>query len=69
MPVFYDLRKDLRFKEGVKAGELQKARASSIRMLRRGEWSIEFIAEMLGMPLSFVMQIKEQLEKKPNLKK
>jgi hypothetical protein len=68
MPVFYDLTKDIRFKEGVKKGEEQKARASGIRMLKRGEWSIDIIAEMLGMPLSFVMQIQEQLEKKPNLK-
>jgi hypothetical protein len=28
MPVFYDLTKDIRFKEGVKKGEEQKARAS-----------------------------------------
>jgi hypothetical protein len=68
MPVFYDLTKDLRFKEGVKKCAEQKARATTIRMLRLGNFPITIIAELIDMPLSFVMQIQEQLEKKPNLK-
>ena len=40
MPVFYDLTKDIRFKEGVEVGEekgrLNKARFIAIRILKRG---------------------------------
>ena len=44
MPVFYDLRKDIRFKEGLKEGfeeglekgKLRKAHLITIRLLKRG---------------------------------
>ena len=72
MPVFYDLSKDIRFKEGLEMGrekgELKKARLIAIRMLKRGLLPIEEIAEMIDMPLSFVLKIQKELEKNPDLK-
>jgi hypothetical protein len=62
MPIMYDLRKDIRFKEGVEVGEekgeLKKARLSAIRMLKQGALSVVTIAEYLDMPLAFVTQIR-----------
>ena len=72
MPVFYDLTKDIRFKEGVEEGkekgELKKARLTAIRLLKRGTLSAIAIAEDLDEPLNFVLKIQEELEKNPNLK-
>ena len=68
MPVIYDLRKDIRFKEGKEEGELKHARLSTIRLLKRGALSAVAIAEDLDVPLDFVLQIQAKLEKNPNLK-
>ena len=72
MPVIYDLRKDIRFKEGkeegLEEGELKHARLSTIRLLKRGALSAVAIAEDLDVPLDFVLQIQAKLEKNPNLK-
>ena len=66
MPVFYDLRKDIRFKEGLKKGleegekqglekgKLRKAHLITIRLLKRGVLSAAIIAEDLDVPLDFV---------------
>ena len=64
MPVSYDLTKDIRFKEGAEG----KARLITIRMLKRGLLPLEEIAEMIDMPLSFVLKIQKELEKNPDLK-
>ena len=64
MPVVYDLTKDIRFKEGAEG----KARLITIRILKRGLSPAEEIAEIVGMPLSFVLKIQKELEKNPNLK-
>ena len=68
MPVIYDLTKDIRFKEGVEVGEERNARRAIIRALKKGLWSAVTIAEIQDVPLSFVLQIQEELEKNPNLK-
>jgi predicted transposase YdaD len=80
MPVIYDLTKDIRFKEGVEVGEergeargeergeLKKARNTAIRMLKQEEFSIVKIAELLDVPLDFVVQIQKELQRNPNLK-
>ena len=72
MPIIYDLTKDIRFKQGVEVGEekggLNKARFIVIRILKRGLLPVEEIAEMVDMPLSFVLKIQEKLEKNPDLK-
>jgi predicted transposase YdaD len=84
MPIIYDLKKDIRFKEGVEyglekglekgeargeaRGELKKARLISIRLLKQGVLSPAMIAEGLDMPLSFVLAIQEELKDNPNLK-
>ena len=63
MPIIYDLTKDIRFKQGVEVGEekggLNKARFIVIRILKRGLLPVEEIAEMVDMPLSFVLKIQE----------
>ena len=64
MPVFYDLRKDIRFKQGAE----EATRASAIRMLKQGSLSIEMIAEGLGTSLDFVLKIQKELEK-PTIKR
>ena len=64
MPIKYDLTKDIRFKEGLKT----KARASAIRMLKNGSLSVVTIAEVLDVPLDFVLKIQKELEKNPDLK-
>jgi hypothetical protein len=80
MPVIYDLTRDIRFKEGVevglergekrgqKLGELAQARLTAIRMLNQEEFSIVKIAELLDVPLNFVVQIQKELQHNPNLK-
>ena len=68
MPVIYDLRKDLRFKEGVEEGELKRSRAATIRLLKKGIASVATIAEIVEMPISFVLQIQKELLKDPTLK-
>ena len=68
MPVFYVLTKDIRFKEGVEVGRLSKSRFIAIRVLKRGLLPLEEIAEMIDMPLSFVLKIQKELEKNPDLK-
>jgi hypothetical protein len=64
MPVIYDLRKDLRYKEG----EEDKARASAIRLLEQGVLTSAMIADGLGVPLAFVLDIQKALQNKPNVK-
>ena len=76
MPIIYDLTKDIRFKEGVEAGEekgiekgeLKKARLTAIRLLKRGTLSAIAIAEDLDEPLDFVLKIQKELDRNPNLK-
>ena len=76
MPVIYDLRKDIRFKQGLKEGfeeglekgKLRKAHLITIRALKKGAWSVTTIADILDVPLPFVLKIQEKLEKNPNLK-
>ena len=68
MPVFYDLTKDIRFKEGVEVGRFNKTRFIAIRILKRGLLPLEEIAETIDMPLSFVLKIQEELDENPNLK-
>ena len=64
MPIPYDIRKDLRFKEGLEEGAEYQARASAIRLLEQGVLTPAMIAEGLDMPLSFVLQIQKKLKKK-----
>jgi predicted HTH domain antitoxin len=64
MPIVYDLKKDIRFKEGIEEGEERAKRLSAIRMLKQGTLSIVTIAEYLDVPLAFVVQIQEELQKK-----
>jgi hypothetical protein len=72
MPVFYDLRKDIRFKQGLAEGlakSLEKLgkmkRTWTIRLLNQGVLSTALIAEGLDVPLDFVLNIQKELEKKP----
>jgi hypothetical protein len=64
MPIVYDLRKDIRFKEGAR----EQARTTVIQLLKNGLLSAYTIAEAVNMPHSFVLQIQKELEKNPNLK-
>ena len=64
MPIVYDLRKDSRFKEGKVEGKEEQARLTTIRSLNKGTLSAVEIAEMVDMPLDFVLKIQKELEKK-----
>ncbi len=64
MPIVYDLRKDIRFKEGKVEGKEEQARLSAIRFLKQGSLSPTIIAEGIGMSLDFVLKIQKELEKK-----
>ena len=64
MPIIYDLRKDIRFKEGVEVGREENARSAAIRALKEGSLSAKKIAEILDQPLDFILQIQKELEKK-----
>ena len=72
MPIVYDLKKDIRFKEGVKVGmeqsKLKKSRFFTIRFLKQGFLSAAEIAEGIDMPLDFVVKIQKALEHNPDLK-
>ena len=61
MPIIYDLRKDIRFKEGLEEGKDTTTRASAIRMLRKGSLSVATIAEFLDVPLDFILKIQKEL--------
>jgi hypothetical protein len=61
MPIIYDLRKDIRFKEGAE----DKARTSTIQLLKNGLLPVATIAEVVDMPLHFVLKIQKELEKNP----
>ena len=72
MPIIYDLRKDIRFKEGLAEGlekvNLEK-RASAIRMLKLNTLSANVVAEILDVPLDFILKIQKELEQKPTAKR
>jgi hypothetical protein len=76
MPIIYDLTKDIRFKEGLEKGlekveakvNLEK-RASAIRMLKLNTLSVVVIAEILDVPLDFILKIQKELESKPTPKR
>ena len=63
MPIIYDLRKDSRFKEGKEEGKEEQARLTTIRSLNKGILSAVEIAEMVDMPLDFVLKIQKKLKK------
>jgi hypothetical protein len=64
MPIIYDLRKDIRFKEGADV----TTRSAIINLLKQGVLSAVLIAEGLGVPLSFVLDIQKELNNKSNSK-
>jgi predicted transposase YdaD len=55
-------------KLGEAIGEQKKARLTAIRMLNQEEFSIVKIAELLDVPLDFVVQIQNELQHNPDLK-
>jgi predicted transposase YdaD len=55
-------------KKGEEMGEIKKARLTAIQLLKNGLLSVVTIAEAIDVPLSFVLQIQEELEKKSNMK-
>jgi predicted transposase YdaD len=63
MPIIYDLRKDLRFKEGKR----ETTRAAVIRMLNDKALSVEKIAHYQDVSIDYVKKIQEQLKKNPNI--
>ena len=72
MPITYDLKKDLRFKEGKiegeMIGEIKKARIAIINMLKLNTLSIKQIASVLEVSLDFVKKVQAELANNPNLK-
>lgn len=68
MPIIYDLKKDLRYKEGKIEGETNKAHIAIINMLKLNTLSIKQIASVLEVPLDFVKKVQAELAKNPNLK-
>ena len=72
MPIVYDLRKDIRFKEGKEEGKVEgkvegkeeQARFSTIGLLKRGILSPVEIAEIQDVSLDFVLKIQKNLQKK-----
>ena len=61
MPIMYDLRKDIRFKEGLET----KARTSAIRMLNHGV-PIKSIVAFLDVTTNFVLNLQKELGNKSN---
>ena len=66
MPILYDLKKDLRFKEG----KLEKARTAIIEILKDKSlnMSVEKLTLIFDVTPKFVTDIQEELKKNPNLK-
>ena len=62
MPILYDLKKDLRYKEGKR----EKARTTIIRIFKDNtlKLSVEKIALILDVPVDFVKKIQQELIKK-----
>jgi predicted transposase YdaD len=63
MPIIYDLRKDLRFKEGKR----ETTRAAVIRMLKDKTLSVEKIAHYVDVSIDYVKKIQEELKKNSNI--
>ena len=70
MPILYDLKKDLRFKEGKLEGKLEKARTAIIEILKDKSlnMSVEKLTLIFDVTPKFVTDIQEELKKNPNLK-
>lgn len=80
MPIIYDLKKDLRYKEGkiegkiegeiegAIKGEIKKARIATINMLKLKTFTLKQIADVLEVQLAFVKKVQAELAKNPNLK-
>jgi hypothetical protein len=58
MPITYDIRKDLRFKEGKQEGLLLKDQSFVINLLQKGIESLETIAEFAVVDMAFVVKTK-----------
>ncbi len=58
MPITFDIRKDLRFKEGKQEGFLLKDQLFVINLLQKGIESLETVAEFANVELAFVVKTK-----------
>lgn len=58
MPFVFDIRKDLRFKEGKQDERLAKDQFFVINLFQKGIQSLETIAEFADVELSFVLKTK-----------
>jgi predicted HTH domain antitoxin len=67
MPIIYDLRKDLRFKEGKREAKRETIRAAVIRMLKDKALSVDKIAEYVDVSIDYVKKIQEELKRNSNI--
>ena len=69
MSLYYNLETDVRYKQGVDVGVAQgvaqgaaeKTRALTIKHLRKNVFSIVEIADIVDMPLAYVMDIQNEI--------
>jgi predicted HTH domain antitoxin len=58
----YDIKKDLRYKQGKKEGKLELRIDLVIKMLKSNRLSMEEIAEYSGFTLAEILKMKKSLE-------
>ncbi len=58
----YDIKKDLRYKQGKKEGKLELRIDLVIKMLKSNRLSMEEIADYSGFTLAEILNIKKSLE-------
>ncbi len=79
MAFLYDLRTDIRFKQGkaegkaegiaeAKKAEMEKNRTAVTKMLKTGRFTLEEISDFLILPIDFVKEIQAELENKKKKK-
>ena len=64
MPITYDITKDSLYLEGIEFGERKHKRQIILKALQLGILSIEQIAEMTDVDVAFVLELKQETEKK-----
>ena len=61
MPIEYDIRKDLRYKQGLEQG-LEKVDKMIIKLLKKGDMSIKEIAEFADVSQRHVKKLLDTLD-------
>lgn len=63
MPITYDIRKDVRFKQGNQEGKQEGKQEVVISLLQNTSYSLDSMANLVKVSIDFVQKTKEGYEK------